>query len=272
MIAEGPNTDPTRSDPTKSDPGSSSSPQSVAAAIAALSRPTLVVFDCDGVLAPLTDHADDSRLGDGVGDALERLSEVDGVDVAILSGRSLAGLAQFEFADTITVAGSYGGERRGVDVSELTDAEASLMVEADRILRHAVEIAGDGAWIERKPTSLVLHVREADPDNGAAGITSVREAQQSLSGHECHEGSNVLEIMARPADKGRGLDDLRRDLAAASVVYLGDDVPDEDAFARLGAADVGVKVGPGDSRASHRLDDPAAVSAMIHDLIEKTRT
>ncbi len=59
----------------------------------------------------------------------------------------------------------------------------------------------------------------------------------------CHEGSNVLELMTRDADKGTALDALRAEVGPASCVYIGDDVPDEDAFARLGDGDLAVKVG-----------------------------
>jgi trehalose-phosphatase len=73
-----------------------------------------------------------------------------------------------------------------------------------------------------------------------------------------------VELMARPTDKGAGLDRLRDEFGAAAVFYIGDDVPDEDAFARLvGPDDVGVKVGPGDTAAAFRLADPAAVRALL---------
>lgn len=238
----------------------------VAEAIARLPRPLLLVFDCDGVLAPLTDHADDSTLTDGVGDDLARLADVDGVTVAILSGRSVDGLAQFDFADGIVVAGSYGGERRGVATDALTADERRLLAAADAIAVDAVEVAGPGAWVERKPTSVVIHVREADPDLGAKALAGARDAQSD--GHESHEGSNVLELMARPTDKGHGLRALRSEFEPAATVYVGDDVPDEDAFAVLGAGDVSVKVGDAASVASHRLADPAAVSQLLRDLVD----
>lgn len=239
----------------------------VARAITGLRRPLLLVFDCDGVLAPLTDHADDSTLADGVGEDLARLAQVgDAVTVAILSGRSLDGLAQFEFAEHIVVAGSYGGERRGVTIDELSSDERTLLDALDAIAVAAIDEAGSGAWVERKPTSVVIHVREADPDRGVRAIEMARSAQARLVGHECHEGSNVLELMARPTDKGRGLAALRDEFEAAGTVYVGDDVPDEDAFRVLGDGDVSVKVGDGPSSATHRLADPTAVAALIHAL------
>lgn len=245
-------------------------PREVAAAIAALEPPRLLVCDCDGVLAPLVDHADDSRLLDGVGDLLHRLATstpwngvADELSVAVLSGRSLAGLAQFDFAPEVIVVGSYGGERRSRDPEPLDASEAQRLDELVAAAEAARALAGDGAWIEHKPASVVLHVRTADPEAGQRAIDSLAEAQPSIDGSTAHHGSNVLELMARPTDKGTALQNLRRDEDAATVIYIGDDVPDEDAFAVLGPDDLSIKVGPGESRAFRRLADPAAVRELL---------
>ncbi len=242
-------------------------PVELAHAIALLERPTLVVFDCDGVLAPLTDHADDSTLTPDVGAALTRLARHDGITVAVLSGRSLAGLEQFDFDASIEVRGSYGAERRGLGHVELSDEEAGRLRSLDALLTDAAERAGQGAWVERKPTSVVVHVREADPVRGREALEWAMQRQLELDGHTCHEGSNVLELMTRDADKGTALDALRCDVEPESCVYLGDDVPDEEAFARLGEGDLSVKVGPGTTMASRRIADPDAVRAMLDALL-----
>lgn len=243
------------------------SPESVADAISSMPRPSLLVFDCDGVLAPLVDHADDSVLHDGVGELLTMLAARDGVTVAILSGRSLDGLAQFEFHESIVVAGSYGGERRGIGSPPLSDDETALLRRLDEIVVAAVDAAGDGAWVERKPTSVVVHVREAHPSRRADALDLARTLSAELVGHEVHEGSDVVELMARPTDKGAGLDRLRAEFDPASVLYVGDDVPDEDAFARLvGSRDIGVKVGGGETIAQFRLEGPAAVRTLLDHL------
>jgi trehalose 6-phosphate phosphatase len=238
-------------------------PVELARSIDALARPLLLVLDCDGVLAPLTDHADNSTLTPGVGADLTRLAGSDDLTVAVLSGRSLAGLSQFGFDDSIEVWGSYGAERRGHGHVDLTHEEAERLRSLDALLSQAAERAGDGAWIERKPTSVVVHVREADPRRGREALDWALQRQRELHGHTCHEGSNVLELMTRDADKGTALDALRTEVGAASCVYVGDDVPDEEAFARLGKDDLSVKVGDGDTVASRRLADPHAVRSML---------
>lgn len=253
---------------TEQSDDTSDDPARLAALIDSLARPLLLAFDCDGVLAPLTDHADLSTLTSGVDHDLARLARADDIIVAILSGRSLEGLAQFEFDDALHVWGSYGAERRGAAEPSLTAIESDRLRVLDELLTETARRAGDGAWVERKPTSVVVHVREADAELGRAALEWARGEQATLVGHTLHEGSNVLELMARPADKGSGLDALRSSHTLGACVYLGDDVPDEDAFSRLGPGDMAIKVGAGVTLAAHRLADPDAVRAMIGALAE----
>ena len=248
-------------------------PDQLAAIIAELPAPLLLVFDCDGVLAPLVDHADDSVLTPGVAERLVSLATLrpDDVGVAVLSGRSLDGLAQFAFDESIIVVGSYGGERRDRDPRPRDDHESELLRRLDDEATRACELAGPGAWVERKPASVVLHVRQADGDTGAKALADLAERQRSITGSQAHAGSAVLELMARPSNKGLALRQLCDDEAPTSTVYLGDDIPDEDAFSVLDAGDIGIKIGPGDTRASHRLQDPTAVSVLLDCLLDRFR-
>ena len=54
-------------------------PEAVAAEIASMTSPRLVVFDCDGVLAPIVDHADDAfalRAGTLGAEILDRTEDL----------------------------------------------------------------------------------------------------------------------------------------------------------------------------------------------------
>ena len=67
------------------------------------------------------------------------------------------------------------------------------------------------------------------------------------------------------------LDRLRAQVAAEGVLYAGDDVTDENAFAVLRPGDVGVKVGEGETLAAYRLPDPAAVQQLLRHLVALAR-
>jgi trehalose 6-phosphate phosphatase len=73
------------------------------------------------------------------------------------------------------------------------------------------------------------------------------------------------------ASKGSALDLLRSRLGATAALFVGDDVTDETAFAVLRDGDVGVKVGPGETAARYRVEDPEEVTAVLELLAEERR-
>ena len=52
------------------------------------------------------------------------------------------------------------------------------------------------------------------------------------------------------------------------MLYAGDDVTDEDAFAALREGDIGLKIGPGVSLADHRVRGPAEVTEVLRRLAD----
>ena len=219
-------------------------PVAVAAEVAALARPLLAAFDVDGVLAPIVAHAADAALLPGLLDALSAL-------VGAHSGRHRVGTQRREprrasaFPDVLLVVGSHGAERRGRPLAPLTVAEterlARLRVLADRAARDA----GGGAWVETKPTAVVVHVREADPATAEPALAALAKAAAAVPGAHVRRGHRIVELAARGASKAAAIADMRGEVGAAAVSFVGDDITDEDVFAALGAGDLGVRVGAG---------------------------
>ncbi len=227
----------------------------------------LVAFDVDGVLAPIVAHADDSRLSPDVHDLLASLATR--TTVGIVSGRALESLERlFAFPDELHVFGSHGLEERGESANALDDDEQYTFEQLEIIASRGVEAAGEGAWLEYKPASVVLHVREADADRSAPVVEAVTNLARMIDGAQITPGSGVVELLARTASKGSALLTLAERTGSAPIVYLGDDVTDEDAFAVMGDADVSVRVGPGDSSARYRITDPAAVVDLLRALTD----
>ncbi len=232
--------------------------------IAAAGADALLAFDVDGVLAPLVEHADDSRLQPGVGDALERLSQRQ--PVTIISGRSLDDLERlFGFASTIEVIGSHGLERRSSGPIALDDDEQYTFDQLELLGQKAVEAAGEGAWLEYKPASVAVHVRTADPVLARPAVDAVARLASMIDGAEVKHGHMVVELLARSTTKGEALAALRAD--GQAVVFLGDDVTDESAFELMtGERDVSVRVGPGDTAARYRIGSPNDVATLLQRL------
>ncbi|RZU33733.1 trehalose-phosphatase [Blastococcus saxobsidens] len=232
-------------------------------ALAALAgrRPLVVASDYDGVLARLRDDPAAAVPEPGVAEALARLGAVDGVTVALVSGRGVEDLQRTSgLTGPFRWVGSHGAEYDGPLPGELAGRRDEL---AD-LLRPGV--AGTpGARLEVKPASVAVHVRQvADRDAAAALLARGRElADSSLT---LKPGKDVLEIAVTDADKGSALQRLIAEVGAAAAIYLGDDVTDEDAFRALGPDDVTVKVGDGDTAANHRVDDFAGALAVLQRL------
>ena len=109
----------------------------------------------------------------------------------------------------------------------------------------------------------MLHVREASPELASSAIDTLRSNATAIEGSSAKNGSAVLELFTRSANKGDALVRLGRGLGVASTVFVGDDVTDEEAFAVLGVSDMTIKVGAADSLASHRLHDTDAVAEWL---------
>ena len=104
-------------------------------------------------------------------------------------------------------------------------------------------------------------VTHSSGNHGAALALAARAGVRPL------RGKNVVELPVLDADKGSAVLALRAELGAAAVVYAGDDVTDEHAFAVLGDGDVTVKVGPGETVATFRVPDATALVAALEHLL-----
>ncbi len=244
-------------------------------------RPSiLVALDFDGVLAPLVDDPAQSRITPPAVDVLARLESMPGIQLALISGRAADTLVELaEVPAGTRVVGSHGAQRGHVgrtaegarelvaDPLELTPDQAALH---QQVRTRAEELAEryDGAWVEIKPASVVVHSRNTDPQGGAALTEEVLAGPATLPGLRVQHGKDVVEMSVVHATKGEALVDLRADIAPDGLLFAGDDVTDEDAFAVLEPVDVGIKVGDGPTAAQFRVLDPDELTAVLMRLLE----
>jgi len=232
-------------------------PTAVAAAAAALPRPLLVGLDVDGVLAPIVAHADDAVLLPGMLEAVDRLAQH--TTVAVVSGRTVADLERFGFPDHIEIFGLHGMERSGERTIELAAHERERLDRLHSLAVEAADRAGDGAWVEVKPASVVLHVREARPDDGARSAADLRALAADVTGAHVLPGKGVVELLTRATSKALAVEELRAEIDAGGVVFAGDDRTDEEVFTMLDGTGCSIRVGPGDTAARYRLAGPPDV-------------
>ncbi|WP_378147382.1 trehalose-phosphatase [Cnuibacter sp. UC19_7] len=225
----------------------------------------LVALDFDGTLSPIVERPEEARALPEADEALRALVAAPDTTVVLVSGRSMASLEHVTGSpEHVRLVGSHGVEVKdddGVHV-ELDGDERARRDALHGVLESAV--AGHaGVWVEEKPAGFAVHTRRAAADVADAARRAARAAAEDLDGLTEREGKGVIEFSVKSTSKGDSLRMLRERTGATAVLFAGDDVTDEDGFAALGEGDVGLKVGPGDTAASHRLDDPAGVAGLL---------
>ena len=185
---------------------------------------TALVFDVDGVLAPIVARPELSRVPDEAKAELRRLVEKY-LLVACVSGRAGDDAARLVGVDGVRYVGNHG--------LELDSRAEELAADVARF-RDTVE------WpVEDKRLSLTYHYREA-ADQPAARAELERVAERARAeGLVPRWGRKVLEI--RPpiaADKGTALAAVLTGSSVRRALYVGDDTTDLDAFAALARADL----------------------------------
>ena len=183
---------------------------------------TLLAFDFDGTLAPIRENPSDVQLERAALALLEQTSQMEGVVVAIVSGRDADDLALRVNAPGVYIIASHGLEIRGpggVPVRDTASLEPSLEDELRR------EIYASGLRLESKKHALALHWRGI-PYEAISPVADAFREWARRSGLDVIEGRCVVEARCRGGGKEEALRWLARAVGANRVVYAGDDVTD----------------------------------------------
>lgn len=244
-------------------------PDALAGALRELARVRrlLVALDFDGTLAPEVDDPEQARALPEAREAVLRLAALPNTRVALVSGRSLASLAEVSgLPDDVLLVGSHGIELRLDHPDDATQLDAAERERVDVLQEVLGEVADsiDQVWLEEKPAGFALHTRLASEHaSRVAHLVALSETRAELDDLTVRHGKNVLEFSVRSTTKGEALEHLRRYTEADAVFYAGDDVTDEDAFAALAADDLGLKSGDGPTEAAFRVSGPDRVAAVL---------
>jgi trehalose 6-phosphate phosphatase len=210
----------------------------------AAARPLLVVSDFDGTLSRIVLDPWGATILQGAQRALRKLAAVDGVHVALLSGRTVQDLAARARVGGATYVGNHGMERgslgrgrraEGISVEVVSVAPRHEQL-AGRLADEVPRVIG-ASWlvVERKPASVAFHFRGAPDIDAAAAM--VRAAVDNLDpGAELvrFPGRRVLELRPPGAPaKGEAFRSLLEERRPAAALMLGDDTSDALAFAVL---------------------------------------
>jgi trehalose 6-phosphate phosphatase len=196
-----------------------------------------VLCDLDGVLAPIVERPEASRLAPGAREVLERLRARMRL-IGFVSGRALADLERIVALPGAAYAGNHGMELRlpGGPPRLAREVErAGPAVAAFAASWPESRLAPHGVWLEDKGPTLAFHFRTApDPDAAERFLHEAVAPEARLAGLAVTEGKRIVEVRAPVAiDKGTAVRALLAGSGVRRAAYLGDDRTDVDAWRAL---------------------------------------
>ncbi len=241
-------------------------------------RQRALYLDYDGTLVPIASRPADAVPGPDVLAVVQALAARPRTVVTIVSGRPAADLERwFGTLDGVWLAAEHGALIRPPTTGAWEALRPGTTADWKDRVRPVLEYFLDqapGAVIEEKQHSLAWHYRLVEPEFGDWLANELAAAlEQQLAGTELAplRGSKVIEVRYAWANKGEAVAHVRSTLGDPDFeLAIGDDRTDEDVFDRLPETAWTIKVGPGPTRARHRLPDPAATLGLLADLSERS--
>ena len=237
--------------------------------------PRIVLLDVDGTLSPIAPRPEDAVVPAETRRAVASLASRPGVHVGLVSGRAAADARRLVAVTNLWVIGNHGLETIGpageIDVDPAAEAHRMAVSKASRRIASSLTHV-PGVQLEDKVWTLSIHYRRADPAL-VPRLRSMLEATATQHGLRLTEGKAVFEM--RPPvslDKGTAVLALTGRLgglaAGSTVVFIGDDTTDEDAFRVLreqapSAVTVCVADGEAETAAEFRVPGPDAVREFL---------
>lgn len=227
---------------------------------------TLLAFDFDGTLAPIVARPENAAMRDSTRARLAELASLR--PLAIISGRALSDIqARVAGVPAAAIVGNHGIEPS----PQMATARATVARWLPILARDVGALSG--VMIENKGHSLSIHYRHAD--SGDDALAAIRDSVATLGeGVRVVEGIEVLNLIPLGApNKGDALQRLRREQGAATVLYVGDEETDEDAFATLDHdTALGIRVGMTEgSRARYFVRSQDDIEALLDLLLTCVR-
>jgi trehalose 6-phosphate phosphatase len=184
----------------------------------------------DGVLLDIAPTPEEVSVDSEVIDLLHRLDRVCEGALALVTGRTIAGVDQLFAPLQLPVTGVHGLQRR--DARGRTHGAPVHALDAGRQMRQEmgwIATSARGLCLEDKGMGFALHYRNA-PHLEEVIRVRVAQALASVSAFEMLNGDCVIEVKLRGADHGTAIDAFMDEspFAGRVPIYLGND-PDGQA-------------------------------------------
>jgi len=182
----------------------------------------LLAFDFDGTLAPLVSSPERAAMRPSTRRLLRRASRL--YPCAVITGRAQAdALTRFRGIDVCRVVGNHGAEPVKGGKAMRRRVQRWLPVLKARLSGR------QGVVIEDKGYSVAIHYRHSRERR--ATLRAIQAATGSLPDVRIIGGKLAVNLLVPDAPhKGLALERERARFGCDTVIYVGDDVTDEDVF------------------------------------------
>ncbi len=194
--------------------------------------PAGLFTDIDGTLAPIHSDPFGAVVHGNARQALARLAGV--IAVIAVTGRDVEQARSMIALNEVVYSGNHGAEWLEGNSHWIEPAAVPYLPRIHEIARRARrEVAMEGLLIEDKGPTLSLHYRNS-PDPSAARRTILDFAARAANDMLVRDGKMVVEVRPPVAlSKGQALRSFTRRKGLASVMAIGDDITDVDAFTAI---------------------------------------
>lgn len=237
--------------------------QLVEAYRAAKSR--LLIFDYDGVLAPIMDRPEQAAPAHETLGLLSTLSEYTGNKIVVVSGRDHETLDGWLGSLPIDMSAEHGHFRKeSGEWHQTTATDMSWTGDVETVMTQLVD-EYPGSRIESKQASRVWHYRQVkNPVDERDARQRIEQVAQDRA--EVMPGKCVIDVRAPGTDKGGAARHWYDSRKWDFVLCVGDDVTDESMFVTLPDPAWTIKVGRGDTAARYRLEHQAEAIELLRQL------
>ncbi len=239
-------------------------------------RRRILFLDYDGTLTRLVAHPDDARLTPARKKVLNNLARSSKNNIALVSGRSMKDLPPLFSAPGIFYAGNHGLEIKGPGISFVHTAAhkcRSMLAKYHGLLERSLK-PFSGVCVENKGLSLSVHYRacrsRSRVEKAHRLFLKTFQDHAMFRGYRLGTGKKVWEMKPDvPWHKGEAVKYMAKKIdPRAVIIYIGDDMTDEDAFPAVGKGGLAVKVGRGldKTKARYFLRNPGEVFRFLKKL------
>ena len=241
------------------------------AAVAAR-RSALIILDYDGTLVPIRSRPGLARLDARQRKVMSRIHG-SGMQVAMLSGRSVANLKKRVAIPDIGYGGVFGLELSAPGWSYLHPAARTARPAIAGLISALLELYKDipGVQVEDKEAGLTLHYRRVPKKLHPEFSRRLEKARSLVAAPvlEWTRGKAAWEVVPRTNwSKGKAALMLWRRAGRPFLLAIGDDPFDESMLRAAQRYGAGIRVGEGPSKAGYRLKDPDEVNGFLRALAD----